>query len=444
MSTERREGRDAWDVAIIGGGLSGLSCAYRLASGGHRVVVLEAADDVGGRARTIWHRGRPVDLGFQTLFRGYPRTRALVRAIGIPRRDLRALSGGVLLHRGESQVQVRRSTLGVLRLGGLSLGDRRRLVAMAADAARDPAACLEAPPTEADTTAAYLRDRGFGAEAIDGLFRPLFGSILLDPALETEPGYFRFLLGTMARGPALIPSDGLGMISEWTAAAVRQLGGSVLLGSEVAEIEADAARERVTGLRLRDGSRVEARMVVLATQSSSARTLLEGVDPATCARIPDRDASCVTAAFALSASLYSGSAIAIDCVPDPDPSRRVDLVCQTTNVTRPRSEEGPHILLAMRVTTGGASAEGLVGATERLIARWVPGFPFSRVAEHIGTFDQPEAQYRVLAGVRERLPGPRTALQNLILAGDMTRHPSIEGAVSGGEDAARVAAALLP
>ena len=49
-----------------------------------------------------------------------------------------------------------------------------------------------------------------------------------------------------------------------------------------------------------------------------------------------------------------------------------------------------------------------------------------------------------MVGVRRELPGPRTALENLVLAGDLTTHPSIEGAVSSGSRAAEIADALIP
>ena len=40
---------DVCDVCVIGGGLSGLVCALQLAEQKHRVVLLEASRDVGGR-----------------------------------------------------------------------------------------------------------------------------------------------------------------------------------------------------------------------------------------------------------------------------------------------------------------------------------------------------------------------------------------------------------
>ena len=42
-----------YDVAIVGGGLIGLSCAYELTAKGFKVAVIESSSDAGGLARTI-------------------------------------------------------------------------------------------------------------------------------------------------------------------------------------------------------------------------------------------------------------------------------------------------------------------------------------------------------------------------------------------------------
>jgi phytoene dehydrogenase-like protein len=289
-----------------------------------------------------------------------------------------------------------------------------------------------------------LRARGFSDEAIEGVFRPLFGVILLDRGLSADAGYFRFLLSMLARGPAVIPSDGLGMLADWTAAAIRRRGGVVELGARASALEPDAQGRRVAGVRTGDGRLLRARQVVLAVEAPAARALLEPLDPASAQRVPTRAASSATAAFALRRPLYRGRNILLNAAPDAGESPRVDLVCQTTNVTRPGAPEGPDVVLATTVTTGGGSAEGLVEAVGALVRRWSPGYDWDGLAEPIGVYEHPFAQFLPLPGVRRELPGPRTAVENLVLAGDLTTHPSIEGAVESGVRAAGIVDALIP
>jgi len=64
----------AFDVAVIGAGISGLKCAALLAADGAEVVVFEAADRIGGRIRTsaaamsgVPGEGSPPELGAQVV-----------------------------------------------------------------------------------------------------------------------------------------------------------------------------------------------------------------------------------------------------------------------------------------------------------------------------------------------------------------------------------------
>lgn len=443
--TTGADGRaEGLDCVVVGGGLAGLACAHALIAAGRTVHVLEADEAPGGRARTVWHRGRPVDRGFQVVFTSYPRTRALIKALGIPKRDLKPIAGTVFVHPDGSFDRMGTGRVDALRFKGMAKGDRARLAALAAEVIARPADALLEQEEEGVTAEGYVRARGFSDEAVEAFFRPLFSVILQDRELGADTGYLRFLLGMLARGPAAIPSDGVGMIAEWASAAVRQAGGTIDLGVRATGLELDAAGLRVAAVTTDDGRRIEAREVVLAVEAAAARALLEPVDAASAARLPTEPAGSVTAAFALRTPLYKGRVILVNTETGPPDSPRIDLLCETTNITRPGVPEGPHILLATRVTTQGAGADGIVEATGALVARWAPRYDWAGLAEPIDVYEHPFALFRPLSGVRRGLPGPRTAIDNLVLAGDATTHPSIEGAVSSGDRAAEIVDALLP
>jgi len=56
-----------FDIAIIGAGMAGLTCAQQLYQAGYRVVVLEKSRGVGGRVATRRIQGTPVDHGVPFL-----------------------------------------------------------------------------------------------------------------------------------------------------------------------------------------------------------------------------------------------------------------------------------------------------------------------------------------------------------------------------------------
>ncbi|MBW4023208.1 MAG: FAD-dependent oxidoreductase [Proteobacteria bacterium] len=75
------------DVAVIGSGIAGLSCAWLL-SGRHRVTLYEAAERPGGHSNTVAVRTDagelPVDTGFIVFNeKTYPNLTALFRHIGV-------------------------------------------------------------------------------------------------------------------------------------------------------------------------------------------------------------------------------------------------------------------------------------------------------------------------------------------------------------------------
>ena len=64
-------------LAVIGGGVTGLVAARRLAGAGHDVTLFEAGARLGGQVRTVEMLGQPVDVGAESLHLAGPNAQLL-------------------------------------------------------------------------------------------------------------------------------------------------------------------------------------------------------------------------------------------------------------------------------------------------------------------------------------------------------------------------------
>ena len=172
-------------IAVVGGGVAGLTCAWRLQRAGHDVEVLEREDAPGGRMRSeriATPRGDfVVDRGAQFVASAYRNLHAVAGALGIESRLQRihpsrnAILRGGRLHAGDygSPPQFLRSRLlsarAKLRLGHVAwtLWRERRAV--------DPYHPERAARLDREDMASWLR-RTVGTEATEYLFAPAFSS----------------------------------------------------------------------------------------------------------------------------------------------------------------------------------------------------------------------------------------------------------------------------
>ncbi|MEO6688228.1 MAG: FAD-dependent oxidoreductase, partial [Dokdonella sp.] len=82
---------DADDVVVVGAGIAGLTCAWRLRQAGVRVRVYEAQERVGGRMLSLRNHfadGQVCELGGELIDSGHARIRALAGELGLAIDDL--------------------------------------------------------------------------------------------------------------------------------------------------------------------------------------------------------------------------------------------------------------------------------------------------------------------------------------------------------------------
>jgi protoporphyrinogen/coproporphyrinogen III oxidase len=293
------------DAVVVGAGITGLVCAWRLARAGRDVVCLEATDRVGGSLRSHRVDGFLFEGGATTV-QETPELRDLVRDLDLGGEVVRspaALARYVyrrgVLHRvprtiGEALTTALVSPLGKLRiLGEIGVGRG---------------------PVGANESVADFVIRRFGREALEALVAPLVsGTFAGDPAaLEAAAVFPRWMeleraaggmirgaiLGTRptdarVRGPLVSFRDGLETLPKTLAG---KLGDRVVLRASVDSIAREPA-----GLRVgTNGAVFPARSVVLAVPPWAVARLVGPVAPEASAALAEIEApplACVSLAW---------------------------------------------------------------------------------------------------------------------------------------------------
>jgi squalene-associated FAD-dependent desaturase len=230
-------------VAVVGGGLAGLSAALELVDAGHDVSLYEARPTLGGAVQTLPRREGdpepPPDNGQHIALGCFTEYRRFLERIGEggSLRRLR-LELPVIDERGQS-ASITPSPLALLRYHHVSLGDRLRILR----------ALARWGDSRGTTFADALRARGQSQQAIDR-----FWDVFIRPALNlraeeasAEAGDFTVrtaLLGHRSDSDLLLPAKPLGeMHGDAAGRALEAAGAHVHTGARVESIdqlEADA------------------------------------------------------------------------------------------------------------------------------------------------------------------------------------------------------------
>ena len=282
-------------VLIVGGGISGLVCAYALRKAGIEAQLIEASSQPGGMIRSESREGFLLELGPQS-FSGTAALRSLCADLGIADQVLTAPTTApryVLIDGALKAVPL--SPPAMLSSSFLSARTKWRI-------ARDAFGTTHAPD-EDESVASFVR-RKFGPELLEQLVGPFVSGIYagdperlslraafpqLHDAEESAGSVIRGMMraAKSRKGPRERPilmsfQNGNGTLVQALAA---KLGTGLRLGAEVAKIGVGRKETAAPGFEVRvvAGAREEtilAQRLVLATSADVAGTLLRDANAA--------------------------------------------------------------------------------------------------------------------------------------------------------------------
>ena len=259
------------DVVVVGAGLAGLSCARHLINRNVSLVVLEADDRIGGRLKTDLLDGFLLNHGFQVLQTAYPEAR---RQLDYHRLDLKPFAPGAIIrvngrfHRVSDPRRRPRDIWSSLTAPIGTLADRLRMIRIASSARRGSVSSLFRSPDV--TTLEFLQSQGISEKMIERFFKPFFGGVCLDPAIQASSNVFKYVLRVFAEGDVALPGQGMAAIAGQLAEDLPE--GTIRTGTRVKSIHPG-------GAALKSGRTLKCRAVVLATDGPQALRLLEKPAP---------------------------------------------------------------------------------------------------------------------------------------------------------------------
>jgi protoporphyrinogen/coproporphyrinogen III oxidase len=157
-------------VAVVGGGIAGLTAAYRLKQRGTRVVVYEAGDRVGGSIRTERRDGYIAELGPNALASPSPALRTLIAELGLEPSLLPASPAA------KNRYVIRKGKLLPLPLSPQALLTTR-LLSNGAKLAVFGEPLVEAGESPVEESVATFVRRRFNQEVLDYVANPFVGGI---------------------------------------------------------------------------------------------------------------------------------------------------------------------------------------------------------------------------------------------------------------------------
>lgn len=222
-------------IAIIGGGLTGLSCAYHLEKEGFSPTLFEKKSRPGGRVYSDEADGFILDCGFQVILSSYPEVR---KHFNLESLGCQSFDSGALIN------HPRKGWLPIYNPWFHPLGWMKSTVRYPRQLTAFLKILFESKRYEEDqrhwkmgilSTEELLQHLNISKELIDHFFRPFFGGVFLENELQTQAPIFMERFHDFMNGKACLPEKGMGAFPQDLANKLTKT--KLLYNSEVIHIE---------------------------------------------------------------------------------------------------------------------------------------------------------------------------------------------------------------
>lgn len=404
-----------FSTIIIGGGISGLTCAKYLNEKGYSFMLLEGSDALGGRVRTDKVDGFLLDRGFQILLTNYPEAKKILNYNNL---DLKYFGSGAMIKAEKGFMKMEnpfRNKMAYLTMAFSSVGslsDKLKIRKFANELSDIPDD--EFFKMEATDTLTFLRNYGWSEKMINNFFKPFYGGVFLENDLVTSSNFFQFTFKQFFKGDAAIPADGMQAIPEQIAEMLPR--NSIRKNARVKGFEGNQ-------IFLDGGEVITADRIVVATDPKTSDKLLGETN--------ERTYNITTCTYfsAETSPLKGQKFIALN------PNRRgaVHNVCVLSDISSHYGNAGKSLI---SVSTQGLEKLDERNLTNRIKRELFDWFGASvNVWKHLKTYHIPESlvQYRAGSERQNSKLG-----DNLYRCGDYLAYPSLNAAMQTGREVAQM------
>ncbi|CAN5776876.1 NAD(P)/FAD-dependent oxidoreductase [soil metagenome] len=414
-------------IGIVGGGIAGLTAAYRLASGGQQVTLWERSAKLGGQAISFDVAEGSLEYFYHHLFQSDIDITALIDELGLGHRLMWLPSN--VGYFADGRILPLNGALDLLRLDILPFHDRIRIGLVTAYLQR----VRDWDPFEQVTAEAWLR-KALGDRAYEATFGAQLEAKFGRYASEIAMVWFwgKIWLRTTSRRSPLegeklgYPLGSFGSIVDALANASRSQGAVLNTGSGPSALsQTDDGRWK---MEFDEGvsDQVYDRVIVTTPSPIFAR-LAPGLSDAYRQKITSLEyEAAVVALLELDRPLSSTYWMNI-----ADPALPFTAVIEHTNFVSPRHYGGRHyVYLSKYLETDHPyfvkDSDALIDEYCQYLPSINPAFERSWMSNW-WVFRERAAQPIITRNYSQRLPGHRTPLENLYLANTSQIYPEDRG-----------------